>query len=85
MTKLAVREDFDYDDVECTENVDDNDKQHGPTVSTEMEISDTVNGNLFLCSLQITLLSNNVTHIITLIFAFTPRGPVLIDLFLRPK
>lgn len=64
MTKLAVREEFDYDDVECTENVVDDDKQHGPTVPSQMEISDTVNGNLFLCSLEITLLSSNVTHII---------------------
>lgn len=72
MTKLAVREEFDYDDVECTENVVDDVKHDGPTVPSEMEISDTVNGNLFLSSLQITLLSYNLTHIIILIFAFTP-------------
>lgn len=45
VTKLAVREEFDYDDVECTENVVDDVKHDGPTVPSEMEISDTVNGH----------------------------------------
>jgi len=45
VTKLAVREEFDHDDVECTDN--DDDKQHGLTVPSEMEISDIVHGIFF--------------------------------------
>lgn len=74
MAKLAVREEFDLDDVndsrksrnvDCVSTVDD--KGLGPTVPSEIEISDIVNGMMFLCFVQFTLLSCNVIRIITVV------------------
>lgn len=75
MAKLAVREEFDLVDVndstksrnvDCMSTVDD-DKGLGPTVPSQIKISDIVNGMVFSCFLEFTLLSCNVTRIITVV------------------